>query len=315
MKILVLGKNGLAGSHILKILQTEGMNPIGLGREDLDLLDTKGVHDKFQNLKPDAVILAASKVGGMMANSTFPAEFLMHNLIIQNNVIGASYKTDVEKLIFFGSSCIYPGRSPQPIKEEYLLTGTLEKTNEAYAIAKIAGLKLIEAFVNEYGRTWFTIMPTNLYGPGDNFDLENSHVLAAVIRKFLEAKLLKLNQIGFWGSGKPRREFMFIEDFARAVVFLLKNYKESAPINIGTGKDISIKELVSMVSQISNFKGEISWDTQKPDGTFQKLLDVSKLEKMGWKPRVNLDEGLKITYDWLDKNYNSARRQVPISKL
>lgn len=315
MKILVLGSKGLAGSNILKYLETSSHLTFGLSRQDVDLLNENDVIEKFIKIKPDVVIGAASKVGGMMANSKYPAEFLLENLRIQNNMISAAYKSNIEKLIFFGSSCIYPANSPQPIKEEYLLTNVLEKTNEAYAIAKIAGLKLVEAFVSEYGRKWFSIMPTNLYGPGDNFDLENSHVLAAVIRKFYDAKNNGNDNVQFWGTGKPRREFMHISDFASAVVYLMENYHETSLINVGTGEDISILELVEKVAEISKFTGEIIWDKSKPDGTFQKKLDVSKLNSIGWKPKITLDKGLQSTYSWFAENYKSARLKVPILKF
>jgi GDP-L-fucose synthase len=259
------------------------------------------------------VIGAAAKVGGMIANKTYPVEFLIENLTIQNNMAQAAFLNQVEKLVFLGSSCIYPTKADQPISEDSLLTGVLEKSNEAYAVAKIAGVKLMQSYRDEYEKNWISVMPTNLYGPGDNFDLNNSHVLAAFIRKFFDATILKQRELELWGSGNPRREFMHVDDFADGLLFVHDNYSERELINIGTGSDVSIKELAKMMGDISGFQGEISWNTSVPDGTFQKLLNVRKLNSLGWKSKITLEKGLQSTYDWFVSNIGQARLNVPIS--
>ena len=313
MTILVLGSTGLAGSAICRNLELNNRKFIAVTRKDVNLLDSKAVDQYFRKVKPNIVIGAAALVGGMAANIKHPVEFLTNNITIQNNTIIAAFNNNVDKYIFLGSSCVYPGKALSPITEDQLLTGPLEKTNEAYAIAKISGLKLIQSFRDEYKKNWVSVMPTNLYGPGDNFDLVNSHVLAALIRKFYEATKRNLAEIVLWGSGKPRREFMHSDDFASAITFVMDNYNEREPINIGTGIDISIKELSEMISIISRYKGEVKWNTEVSDGTYQKMLSVSKLNNLGWKSRITLNEGLKSTYDWFVENYANTRLNVPVN--
>ena len=253
--------------------------------------------------RPTAVIIAAAKVGGIVANNNFPVEFLSENVQVQTNLMDAAHKFDVEHLVFLGSSCIYPKFAPQPISEDSLLTGPLEETNEAYAIAKIAGVKLVQAYRKEFGRKWTSAMPTNLYGPGDNFDPQTSHVLPALLRKFHEAKLSGLDSVTLWGSGTPRREFLHVDDLAKAVLFLLQSYDEATAINVGTGVDIEISELASLISEVTNFKGSINWDTSKPDGTPRKLLDVSRINQLGWNSEILLTDGIKSTYEWFVQNH------------
>ena len=313
MTILVLGSTGLAGSAICRNLELNNRKFIAATRKDVNLLDSKAVDQYFSKVKPNVIIGAAALVGGMAANIKHPVEFLTNNITIQNNTIIAAFNNNVDKYIFLGSSCVYPGKALSPITEDQLLTGPLEKTNEAYAIAKISGLKLIQSFRDEYKKNWVSVMPTNLYGPGDNFDLVNSHVLAALIRKFYEATKRNLAEIVLWGSGKPRREFMHSDDFASAITFVMDNYNEREPINIGTGIDISIKELSEMISIISRYKGEVKWNTEVSDGTYQKMLSVSKLNNLGWKSRITLNEGLKSTYDWFVENYANTRLNVPVN--
>ena len=308
MTILVLGCKGLVGSAICRKLLADGREFIGVSRADVDLMNLEATQSLFKKIKPNSVIGAAAKVGGMVANKTYPVEFLIDNLTLQNNMLRAAFDNEVEKFVFLGSSCIYPALAPQPISEESLLTGVLEKTNEAYAIAKIAGVKLVQSFRNEYKKNWISVMPTNLYGPGDNFDLKNSHVLAAFIRKFYDAKIANSKKIELWGTGKPRREFMHVDDFASALLHIHDNYNSGEPINIGTGKDISIYELAYMVAEISEYKFEIHWDHSIPDGTFQKLLDIKKLKLVGWEPSISLEVGLQNTYKWFEKNYQMARK-------
>jgi GDP-L-fucose synthase len=271
---------------------------IGKTRSELDLLDREAVFEFLASEKPDAVIVAAAKVGGIVANNTYPVKFLSENLQIETNLLDGAHAAGVEKLLFLGSSCVYPKFADQPIKEEYLLTGELEKTNEPYALAKIAGLKLVQAYRKEFGRRWISAMPTNLYGPGDNFDLQNSHVLPALIRKFHEAKLSNDSSVTLWGSGTPRREFLHSDDLAKASLFLLENYDDDIAINVGFGEDFPIKELAEMVSEIVGFSGLIDWDSSKPDGTPRKLLDVSRITKLGWKPVIQLRQGVSDTYKW-----------------
>jgi GDP-L-fucose synthase len=297
-KIYVAGHRGLAGSAIVRKLIKEGYdNLLFRTSGELDLRNQQKVKEFFEKEKPEYVFLAAAKVGGINANNTYPADFLYDNLCIQNNVIYQSYKNEVRKLLFLGSSCIYPKNSQQPIKEEYLLSGYLEPTNDAYAIAKIAGIKMCQAYDKQYGCNFISAMPTNLYGPGDNYDLKNSHVLPALLRKFHEAKINNEPTVTVWGTGKPRREFLHVDDLASACFFLMQNYNDPAIINIGTGKDISIGEMAGMIKKISGYQGEIIFDTSMPDGTFRKLLDVSKLHSLGWKPNITFEEGVTKTYE------------------
>jgi GDP-L-fucose synthase len=295
-KIFIAGHNGMVGSAILRNLQDKGFSNFVLkSSKELDLRDAKAVADFFEEEKPEFVFLAAAKVGGIVANNTYRADFLYENLMIQNNVIHEAYKNKVEKLLFLGSSCIYPKLAPQPLKEEYLLTGLLEPTNEPYAIAKIAGIKMCDAYRSQYGCNFISVMPTNLYGPNDNYDLQNSHVLPAMIRKFHEAKL-NGTSVELWGTGSPKREFLHADDMAEACVFLMENYNEPGLVNIGTGEDLSIKELAEMIQKITKFEGEIIWDHTKPDGTPRKLMDVSKLHALGWKHKITLEEGITKVY-------------------
>jgi GDP-L-fucose synthase len=297
-KIYVAGHRGLAGSAIVRKLRKEGFENLLLRTStELDLRNQQAVQSFFEAEKPAYVFLAAAKVGGIHANNTYPAEFLYDNLCIESNVIHQSYRAGVKKLLFLGSSCIYPKNAPQPIKEEYLLSGYLESTNEAYAIAKIAGMKLCQYYKKQYGCNFISAMPTNLYGPGDNYDLKNSHVLPALLRKFHEAKESNAPSVTVWGTGKPRREFLHSDDLASACFFLMQHYDDPAFVNIGTGKDISIGEMAHMIKDISGYEGEIVFDTSMPDGTFQKLLDVSKLHSLGWKEEIGFEQGVRKTYE------------------
>lgn len=287
----------MVGSAIVRQLQTHGYQHIVVRTsKELDLRDPKAVSEFFQQEKPDYVFLAAAKVGGIIANNTYRADFLYENLAIQNNVIHAAYLNQVTKLMFLGSSCIYPKMAPQPLKESYLLTGVLEPTNEPYAIAKIAGIKMCEAYRAQYGCDFISVMPTNLYGPNDNYDLQNSHVLPAMIRKFHEAKERGDVTMELWGTGSPMREFLHADDLAEACLFLMENYSDAELVNIGTGVDVTIKELAETVQQIVGFEGEIRWDVSKPDGTPRKLMDVSKLHQLGWKHHIELQEGIRLAY-------------------
>ena len=298
-KIYVAGHRGLVGSAIVRLLRTRGFNHlITRLRSELDLRDQNAVRSFFAQEKPDIVVLAAARVGGIKANSNAPVEFLIENVEVQNNAISAAYESGVRKLIFLGSSCIYPKLAPQPIRESALLMGPLEPTNEAYAIAKIAGIKLCQAFAREYGANFISAMPTNLYGPGDNFDLETSHVLAALLRKAHEAKINRDRELVVWGTGEPRREFLQVDDFASAVLFLLENYDSPEIINVGCGEDISIRCLAELICEIVGFEGDLRWDRSKPDGTPRKLLDVSKIGKLGWKATIPLRDGIVQTYNW-----------------
>ena len=298
-KIYVAGHRGLVGSAIVQRLEQEGYgNLLMRTREELDLKDTRAVDEFFAEQRPDYVFLAAARVGGILANDTHPVEFLRDNLYIELNVIEAAHRHGAKKLLFLGSSCIYPKFAPQPIKEEHLLTGELEPTSEPYAIAKIAGIKLCQAYDREFATDFISVMPTNLYGPGDNFDLETSHVLAAMIRKFHEAKEGGEPRVTVWGTGTPRREFLYVDDLADACVYLMNNYSGSEIVNVGVGKDISIAELASLVRDAVGYEGEISYDTSRPDGTPRKLLDVSRLAELGWKAKVPLREGVERTYRW-----------------
>jgi GDP-L-fucose synthase len=284
----------MAGSAIWRQLEgVPGIKLIGRTRQELDLLNRNDVFDFMSKESPDVVILAAAKVGGILANNDFPVEFLTENIQVQVNVMDSAHKANVERLLFLGSSCIYPKFATQPINESSLLTGELEPTNEPYAIAKIAGLKLVNAYRNEYGHAWFSVMPTNLYGPGDNYDLQSSHVLPAVIAKFENASRLNQDTVTLWGTGLPKREFMHVDDLASACVYLLENYDDSVAVNVGTGKDVTIKELAELIMDLSGFTGDLVWDTSKPDGTPRKLLDVSYLHKLGWKHKIELEIGVK----------------------
>lgn len=302
-KIYVAGHRGLVGSAIVRELKKKGYtNIIGKTHKELDLMDSIAVENFFKEEKPEYVFLAAAKVGGIHANSTYPADFIYENLQIQNNVIGNAYKYGVKKLMFLGSSCIYPKMCPQPIKEEYLLSGYLEETNEAYALAKISGLKMCQYFNKQYGTNFISVMPTNLYGPYDNFHPENSHVMPALIRRFHEAKINNAKEVVVWGSGTPLREFLYSEDMADACVYLMENYEGNDFFNIGTGKEITIRALAELIKEVVGYKGEIVWDTTKPDGTPRKLLDVSKLESQGWKHKMELKEGINLSYKWFLEN-------------
>lgn len=302
-KIYVAGHRGLVGSAIVRNLKERGFtNLLVRTHKKLDLKRQEDVEKFFEQEKPEYVFLAAAKVGGIHANSTYPAEFIYDNLMIESNIIHSSYKNKVKKLLFLGSSCIYPKFAEQPIKEEYLLTGELEETNEAYAIAKITGIELCKFYRRQYGCDFISAMPTNLYGINDNFDLETSHVLPALIRKIHEAKIANKEEVVIWGTGKPLREFMYVDDLADALVHLMLNYSEEIHVNMGTGKDISIGELAEVVKEVIGYKGKIVNDLSKPDGTPRKLLDVSKLEATGWKYKIELKEGIEKTYKWYLEN-------------
>jgi len=304
-KIYIAGHRGMVGSAIMRHLEMLGFNNIIVRRSsDLDLRDQSAVNSFFETEKPEFVFLAAAKVGGIIANNTYRAEFLYDNLIMEANVIEAAYRFSVNKLMFLGSSCIYPKMAPQPLKEESLLSGFLEQTNEPYAIAKIAGIKLCEAYRDQYGCNFISVMPTNLYGIGDNYHPDNSHVLPALIRRFHEAKEAKAKEVVLWGTGSPMREFLFADDLAEACVFLMQNYNEKQFINIGTGIDLTIKDLAHLVKEIIGFEGEIVLDTTKPDGTPRKLMDVSRLHDLGWKHKTELKDGIRLAYyDFLKSTY------------
>jgi GDP-L-fucose synthase len=299
MKIYVAGHRGLVGSAIVRAIESEDNHTwIGQSRAELDLLDRKAVFEYLAKEKPDAVVIAAAKVGGIFANDTYPVQFLTENLQIETNLMDAAHAAGIQRLLFLGSSCVYPKLAQQPIKEEYLLTGELEKTNEAYALAKISGLKLVQAYRKQYGHKWISAMPTNMYGPGDNFDLENSHVLPALIRKFHDAKIQGKPSVSLWGTGSPKREFLHSDDLGRACMFLLENYDDEVAINVGVGQDVSIKELAELIQGVVGFEGEIRWDSTKPDGTPRKLLDVSRITGLGWKATISLKDGIRSTYEW-----------------
>jgi GDP-L-fucose synthase len=302
-KIFVAGHRGMVGNAVMRRLKAEGFsNLVTRDRSQLDLADESAVAKIFAEERADIVIVAAAKVGGIKANNDYPVEFLLENLRIQNNVIRSAYEAGVRKLLFLASSCIYPKFAPQPIPETALLSGPLEPTNEAYAIAKIAGIKLCQAYSREYGANFISAMPTNLYGPNDNFDLETSHVLAALMRKAREAKERKDQKLIVWGTGKPRREFLHVDDLASACLLLLEKYDSPDIINVGCGEDISIRELAELICDVVGFDGELAWDTTKPDGTPRKLLDVTKLRALGWKPAITLRKGIAQTYDWFRAN-------------
>ena len=296
--VVVAGATGLAGSAIVKAYQAAGAEVIPVSRKVVDLLDRDATFEFIKFAKPSLIVDAAAKVGGIGANNSFPVEFLADNLRIQSNLMEAAHAANVEKFIFLGSSCIYPRDCAQPIKEEYLLTGPLEETNSAYAVAKIAGIELIKSFRKEYGRQWISLMPTNLYGPRDNFELQGSHVLPAFIRRFVEAAEKGVAVETLWGTGSPKREFLHVDDLATAVIHLGNNYNAAEHLNIGTGEDLTIKELAELVAELAGFKGELAWDSSKPDGTPRKVLDVSKAKALGWSPKISLRDGIASTVDW-----------------
>ncbi|MCM2415763.1 GDP-L-fucose synthase [Streptomyces sp. RKAG290] len=297
-RVFVAGHRGLVGSAVVRRLTAEGHEVLTRGRDRLDLRDAEGTAAFLRDARPDAVVLAAAKVGGIMANSTYPVQFLEDNLRIQLSVIAGAHAAGTERLLFLGSSCIYPKRAPQPIPETALLTGPLEPTNEAYALAKIAGIVQIQSYRRQYGASYISAMPTNLYGPGDNFDLETSHVLPALIRRFHEAQHSGAPAVTLWGSGSPRREFLHVDDLAAACVLLLERYDGDEPVNVGSGKDLTIHELATTVADVTSYQGSIEWDTAKPDGTPRKLLDVSRLASLGFEPQIGLREGIARTYAW-----------------
>ena len=302
MTILVAGGSGLVGSAIVRELKGLSKDVIGISSKDVDLLDRKKTFEFINNLKPAAIIDSAAKVGGIGGNNSYPVEFLSQNLQIQSNLMDAAHAAKVSKFVFLGSSCIYPKDCAQPIKEEYLLTGALEQTNSAYAVAKIAGIELIKSYRKEYGYKWISVMPTNMYGPNDNFDLENGHVLPVLIRKFIEAKRSDSGKVTLWGSGSPLREFLHVDDLAKAIVLCMDKYDDSRQINIGSGQEVSIKDLADKISKAVGFSGEISWDSSKPDGTMRKILDSSKIANLGWKPLISLDQGIASTVEWYLQN-------------
>ena len=302
MTILVAGATGLAGSAIVRELTRIGRPVVGISSKDVDLLDRNATFHYLNKLKPNVVIDAAAKVGGISANNSYPVEFLSENIRIQANLMDAAHSAKVEKFVFLASSCVYPKNCPQPIKEEYVLTGVLESTNSAYAIAKLAGIELIKAYRKEFGHRWISVMPTNLYGPNDNFDLESSHVFPALIRKFIEAKKSNANSVKLWGTGKPRREFLHVDDLARSIIVCLDNYDSDLQINIGTGIDLTVAELAEKIAKNTGFTGTIVWDVAREDGTPQKVLDIQKITNLGWKPTINLDQGIELTVEWYLKN-------------
>lgn len=308
-KIYVAGHRGLVGSAIVRRLRRQGYNNLTLrAKKEVDLRNQDEVGRFFDAEKPEYVFLAAARVGGILANNTYPADFIRDNLLIQTNVIHSSYSAGVKKLLFLGSSCIYPKQAPQPMKEEYFLDGKLEPTNEPYAIAKVAGITMCQSYNRQYAANFISVMPTNLYGPNDNFDLETSHVIPALIRKFVEAKENNDAHVTIWGSGKPRREFLHVDDLADACFYLMENYNESEILNIGTGVDISIKELALLIQSTVGFDGDLVFDASKPDGTSRKLLDVTKMSRLGWRAGISLPEGLRQTVDW----YVTSRRSQTI---
>jgi len=302
MTVLIAGSAGMVGSALVRKFKDSGFNVSSLSRREVDFRDEIATLNHMNRIKPESLIIAAAKVGGIGANNKYPVEFLEENLKIQQNLMSAAFKVGVSKLVFLGSSCIYPRNSNQPIREDYLMSGPLEPTNSAYAVAKIAGIELISSYRKEYGLSWISLMPTNLYGPGDNFNLQNSHVLPALIRRFIEARSAGADQVTLWGTGSPRREFLHIDDFSNAVVIALEKYNADLHLNIGSGEDFSIKELAVKVASFSGFKGAINWDQSKPDGTPRKVLDNSRIKNLGWEPTITLDDGIASTITW----YNEA---------
>jgi GDP-L-fucose synthase len=312
MKVYIAGSTGMVGRSLVKRFTSEGsLEVLTSNSKDLDLLNNSDVTNFFIKHKPNVVIDAAAKVGGIYANSTNPVDFLIDNLTIQNNLMTAAHQIDCSKFIFLSSSCVYPKLAKQPIKESYLLTGELEKTNQAYAVAKIAGMKLVEGFQSQYDRKWFSVMPTNLYGEFDNFAKDSSHVLPAMIRKFHEAKINN-DDVTLWGDGKPLREFLHVNDLADAILLLLIKYKENEPVNIGVGEDLSILELSTLIKDVVGFTGEIHWDQTKPNGTPRKLLDISKLKNLGWEPKIDLRQGITSTYKWFVSKLDSKSNDLKI---
>lgn len=309
MRIVVAGSTGLVGSAIVRALDSSTHEVVGISSKIVDLTDRDATFRYLKEVQPDAVIDAAAQVGGIGANNSKPVEFLSKNVQIQTNLMDASFESDVSRFVFLGSSCIYPRNAEQPIKEDSLLTGPLEPTNSAYALAKIAGIELIRSYRREYGKRWISLMPTNLYGPGDNFDLETSHVLPAMIRRFVDAVVSNTKVVTLWGTGSPRREFLHVDDLAHAVLNSLEKYDDDRILNIGTGIDITIKELAMKIAQIAGYSGEIVWDSTKPDGTPRKVLDVSRLSEIGWKPEISLDQGVSSTVKWYRENYIEGSRQ------
>jgi GDP-L-fucose synthase len=306
-KVFIAGHRGLVGSALVRRYERDlGRTLLLRSRNELDLTDPHAVEAFFASERPQEVLLAAAKVGGILANNDFPVDFMLENLQIQNNVLAASHRHGVRKLLFLGSSCIYPKQAPQPIKEEYLLTGALEPTNEPYALAKIAGIKLAQAFRRQHGCHYISAMPTNLYGPNDNFDLQTSHVLPALLRKFHEAKTSGQKNVTLWGTGSPRREFLHVDDLADACYFLMQTYDAAEIVNVGCGEDLSIRELAQLIASVVGFQGSIEWDTTKPDGTPRKLLDVSRLRALGWQPKIPLDTGIRQTYEWFRQHQASS---------
>lgn len=306
-RIYVAGHQGMVGAALVRRLNELGMKPMTAARRDVDLRDQSTVKEWFAANKPDVVFVAAATVGGILANSTRPAEFIYDNLVIETNLIDAAHRNDTERLIFLGSSCIYPKHAPQPIREDSLLSGPLEPTNQWYAIAKIAGIKLAQAYREQYGRRYISVMPTNLYGRGDNFNLSNAHVIPALMRKAHEAKLTRARSLTVWGTGEVRREFLLVDDLADALVFLAEHYDSPDPINVGVGSDVTIRELAELICKVVGFDGELTNDTSKPDGTPRKLLDVSRINALGWRAKTSLEDGLRQTYDWFLKNQDALR--------
>ena len=310
MTVIVAGSSGLVGSAISKAFEAKGQNVLGINRSVLNLLDARATQDYIKRIAPTLIVDAAAMVGGIGANNAFPVEFLSDNLTIQGNLMNAAHKADVPNFVFLGSSCIYPRDCAQPIKEEYLMTGPLEATNSAYAVAKIAGIEMVNSYRKEYGTKWISLMPTNLYGPRDNFDLAASHVLPAFIRRFVEAAESGADKVTLWGSGAPLREFLHVDDLAQAVVLASKKYDSSLHLNVGTGEDLSIKELAQKVANAAGFTGEIEWDSTKPDGTPRKVLDVSRIKALGWKPTITLEGGIASTIAW----YKEANARGEVRK-
>lgn len=309
---LVLGSRGLVGSAVVRQLISAGKDFYAATRADADITDAISIDSLISDVQPRVVIAAAARVGGLIANHRYPVEFLEDNVVGQTFLMRSAHKHDVERFVFLGSSCIYPRDAKQPISESSLLTGELEVTNEAYAIAKIAGLKLVQSYRREYGRKWISVMPTNLFGINDNFDLETSHALPALMRKFHEAKVKGQPSVELWGSGKPQREFMFSDDFAEALLFVIDRYDSDEPINIGTGTDISIRDLSDLMIRVTRYEGGVNWNKEIPDGTFRKLLDSSKLAALGWKSGIDLEKAVQETYNWFKSNYGSARLSVQV---
>ena len=307
MTIVVAGHTGLVGSAIYELLQTKGESVIGVNRTVVDLLDRKRTFEFINDTKPEVVIDSAAIAGGIGANNSFPVEFLSQNLQIQTNLMDASHSANVKRFVFLGSSCIYPRLCPQPIKEEYLMSGPLEVTNSAYAVAKIAGIEGIKSYRKQFRRKWISLMPTNVYGPRDNFNLETGHVLPSLVNRFTSAVASKSKDVTLWGTGEAKREFLHSKDLARAILFALDNYDEDNHLNVGTGVDVSIKELAIMVARFTNFQGGLIWDSSKPDGTPRKVLDVSRLKALGWRPQINLEQGIESTIKWFGENESVAR--------